>query len=87
MIKLKLFKKKLLSEKDSILGFVKNSILLRKPVNLSIVDSVVLDRVIKEDKYKQLLNSFDELLCDSSLIIFLYNLKYKKKNIRFLEIK
>ena len=83
MIKLKLFKKKLFSEKDSILGFVKNSILLKKPVNLSIVDSVVLNRVLKEDKYNQLLNSFDELLCDSSLIIFLYNLKYKKKNIGY----
>ena len=83
MINLNIFKKKILAEKNSILSFVHNSILLETPVNFSIVDSVVLNRALKEPKYKKMLDSFDALLCDSSLIIFLSNLKYKRKIIGY----
>ena len=83
MINLNIFKKKILSEKNSILSFIHNSILLETPVNFSMVDSVVLNRALKEPKYKKMLDSFDALLCDSSLIIFLSNLKYKRKIIGY----
>lgn len=74
MIKIKCFEKPLYAEKNEILDFIDLTIKEGVSMHISIVDAVVLNRVFKDKKYSSLLNSFDELFCDSSLILFLYNL-------------
>lgn len=81
MIKLKGFEKPLYVKKNQILDFVDSSIKGEVSVHMSIIDAVVLNRVFKDEKYLKLLNSFDELLCDSSLIVFLYNW-FNSKNLK-----
>lgn len=79
MIKLKCFEKSLYVEKNLILDLIDSSVKEETPMHMSIIDAVVLNRALKDEKYNKLLNSFDELLCDSSLIVFLYNWIYNKK--------
>lgn len=79
MIKLKGFKKSLYVNKNQILDLIDSSVKAEVSMHMSIIDAVVLNRVFSDEKYLKLLNSFDELLCDSSLIVFLYNWLNNKK--------
>ena len=78
MIALKGFKNSFLTEKTEVFNVIQNNLRNSIPQYVSIVDSVVLNRAMSDISYLELLESFNHLICDSSLIIFLYNLKYKK---------
>lgn len=79
MIRLKNFSKPLITNQEAVENIISDSIDNNISHNVSIVDAVVIGNLIKNHNYKKLLESFDSIICDSSLLIFLYNIKFNKR--------
>lgn len=83
MIKLNKIDIPLLSKKSEVATIIDSNILDNTPLYISILDAVVLGRLIKDKEYCSLLNSLDQLICDSSLLAFLNNLKNKTNDLSY----
>lgn len=83
MILLKNLNSKLIIKKTDLTKIVFENIKLNNHLYISMIDAVVLQRVIEDQKYNKLLDSFDVLICDSSLLIFLNNIKFNRKDVGF----
>ncbi|MDA9803125.1 WecB/TagA/CpsF family glycosyltransferase [Flavobacteriaceae bacterium] len=83
MIKLKKIDTPLMSKKSEVETIIDLSIEENAPLYISILDAVVLSRLINDKNYCNLLNSLDQLICDSSLLAFLNNLKNKTNDLSY----
>lgn len=78
MIRIKNFSKPLITNQEAVEKIILDSINNNISHYISIADAVVISNLIKNPNYKKLLESFDSIICDSSLIVFFYNLKFNK---------
>jgi UDP-N-acetyl-D-mannosaminuronic acid transferase (WecB/TagA/CpsF family) len=83
MIFLKNLNSELIIKKTDLIELVFENIKFNNELYVSMIDAVVLQRVIEDQQYNKLLDSFDVLICDSSLLIFLNNIKLKRKDVGF----
>lgn len=83
MITLTIFENPLLSGKDEVLKIIQKTFSSDTSNYISIVDAVVINRLIENKEYHEVLKSFDTLICDSSLIMFLNNLKHNERNVSY----
>lgn len=81
MLSVKNFQKKLLVDEYYILRLINELASKKEPYYISVIDIVVLKNALNNTEYNNLLNSLDALICDSSFMIFVNNLKKRKKHI------